>query len=260
LNSDIKSCQISQKELSEPRVLVNYKKIRISATLNVNLDTKTTVDLSSSSYAVKFVAHDGSNNRDFIYTLSSNDILANLYYFGDEYYTFTKDIDIDTENFSISNYTMFLEQTGTLTDLEGKTDNINGKIILRNVVVSFGCLSSEYQDEIYAYTENNVKTFIDNINLPIGVKINKDEKEVNTLEDFFKQGANGLVYWEQLINGVWYFYASNEENKFTTSINITNDVTNLTLRSYIGNKTDDKIEVWDKKNSNSLSLDNSLKT
>lgn len=261
LNSDTKSHQISQKELAVPRVLVNYKKIRISATLNVNLDTKMAVDLNSSSYAIKFIAHDSSNDRDFIYTLSSNDILSNLYYFGNEYYTFTKDINIDIENFSISKYTLLLEQAGTLTDLEGKPDNIKGKIVLKNVNVSFGCLSSEYQDEIFAYTENNIKTFTDNINLSIGVKINKDQKEVNSLQNSFGEGNN--IYWEQLINGVWYYYTdtSNKEDKFITSINITNDIVNLTLRSYIGNKKEDgKIDVWNGKYSNSLSLDNSLKT
>ena len=259
LNSDTKSHQISQKELAAPRVLVNYKKIRISATFNVNLDTKMAVDLNSSSYAIKFIAHDSSNDRDFIYTLSSNDILSNLYYFGNEYYTFTKDIDIDIENFSVSKYTLLLEQTGTLTNLEGKPDNIKGKIILKNVNVSFGCLSSEYQDEIFAYTENNIKTFTDNINLSIGVKINRDEKEVNTLKDFFGTNKDGLIYWEQLINGVWYPYKSDIKN-FITSIDITNDIVNLTLRSCIGIRIENKIEVWNTKYSNSLSLDNSLKT
>lgn len=261
LNSDTKSHQISQKELPVPRVLVNYKKIRISATFNVNLDTKMAVDLNSSSYAIKFIAHDSSNDRDFIYTLSSNDILSNLYYFGNEYYTFTKDIDIDTENFNVSKYTLLLEQAGILKDLKGESNNIKGKIILKNVNVSFGCLSSEYQDEIFAYTENNIKTFTDNINLSIGVKINKDQKEVNSLQNSFGEGNN--IYWEQLINGVWYYYTdtSNKEDKFITSINITNDIVNLTLRSYIGNKKEDgKIDVWNGKYSNSLSLDNSLKT
>lgn len=263
LNGSDKSHQISQKELTSPRILVNYKKIRISATLNVNLDTKTAVDLNSSSYAIKFVAHDDSNDRDFIYTLSSNDILSNLYYFGNDYYTFTKDIDIDIDNFSISKYTLLLEQTGILTDLKGESNNIKGKIILKNLTISFGCLSSEYQDEIFAYTENNIKTFTDNINLSIGVKINKDEKEADTLTGFFKAETNVSVYWEQLINGIWYPFidTSNKEDKFTTSINITNDIVNLTLRGYIGNKKEDgKTDVWNGKYSNSLSLDNSLKT
>nr|DAE20820.1 MAG TPA: hypothetical protein [Siphoviridae sp. ctWhx86] len=142
-------------QLQSPIILGNYKKIKLTVELNVNVDSVAPIDLSSGGYLVRLLCHDGTNNGDFSYYLGSEDILGNLYYFKDKYYIFSKEIDILSEHFSISSYSLSLEQKGTIKYLNNADGKVTGQIKIKNCKIELGSILAEYQDCIYAYEKNN---------------------------------------------------------------------------------------------------------
>ena len=256
-------------QLDSPIILGNYKKIKLTIELNVNVDSTTPIDLTSGGYLVRLLCHDSTNGGDFSYSLSSDDILGNLYYFKNKYYLFSKEIDILNEHFSISSYQLSLEQKGTIKYLATPDKKVTGQIKLKSCKVELGSTSAEYQDCIYAYEKDNQNTFTDNAECQIGVKVNDSGKELTSetlktltyYEETLKKWLTGAkVYWETLYNGQWVPYSLKAQENFEYQIlKLDNNISNLKIRAYLGFTDGEKIYRWKQKNSNVLTFDNSAK-
>lgn len=256
-------------QLSSPIILGNYKKIKLTIELNVNVDSTTPIDLTSGGYLVRLLCHDNTNGGDFSYSLSSDDILGNLYYFKNKYYLFSKEIDILNEHFSISSYQLSLEQKGKIKYLTTPDKKVTGQIKLKSCKVELGSTSAEYQDCIYAYEKDNQNTFTDNTECRIGVKVNDSEKELTSealktltyYEETLKKWLTGAkVYWETLYNGQWVPYSLKAQENFEyQTLKLNNSISNLKIRAYLGFIDGEKIYRWKQKNSNVLTFDNSAK-
>lgn len=211
---------VEEVVLDKPIYLCNYKKLRISATLKANIGKESDLIPSisnSASYSIEFRANDGK--QIYTYALSSKDILGNIYHFGKNYYSFSKDIIIPESHFNISSYGLYLVQDGIFKNASG--DPLNSEIEIKAAKVELGMLKTEYEDGLFIYEKDNMTHYNaaeGEVTANIGVKINYGEKEY--LDDSLiidkKETSVSWLNDEKVYSGYNLLVSEGKQLKFTS--------------------------------------------
>lgn len=229
----------------EPLVLVNYSKIRITATLKVNVgEAGQLISPESGIYAIRLKLKDNTNNQTFFYSLGSTDILGNVYHYGETFYTFTKDLPISANHFEIGFLDCYWIQEGEFKDTNGnKIETVRTEI--SDIKIELGWNALEYKDNLYIYEVQNRKTVEGAATYYFKAKINYQQKEYsdNAIKNLNIEGKQYELIWLKKQQEDWVVLKKQETLDEKCPVSLEDEILSTIIKAQLKEKVAEEGET-----------------